>query len=376
MLPACPHPKTPSRLYRLIPVYTILLLISVALYSGSAHAAAVDSATVARIRAYLNLSDIPDQRLIPYLSREDAAPGITNAAIIIVALNQIDFGYQLMSGSYYTRYQAYFNSVLDNNLSFENFIKGSARDSLINIASFIAGTSAGKVYGVVKDIRTVLEINNVFFAVIKVEIDQWLREYINARLAGDTDATAWADWLPMTLNLNSETLAKVHSYYLSAWEAYKVAQDATAILENLRNSLRSNLMPLPAITAFPSVGVVPLTVSFDGSSSVPVNGTTIQSYTWDFGDGITDSGITTSHTYNSSDWFTATLTVTDSEGVFSSATNTITVTSPVHAYFTSSKIDTLTYRFDASASTDDKGNGHITSFSWDFGDGATTTTSD
>ena len=77
-------------------------------------------------------------------------------------------------------------------------------------------------------------------------------------------------------------------------------------------------LPNASLSATPTSGTVPLTVSFDasGSSNAP-SCNTITSYTLDFGDGssaITQSSPTFSHTYNSAGDYTARLTVTNSAG--------------------------------------------------------------
>ena len=54
------------------------------------------------------------------------------------------------------------------------------------------------------------------------------------------------------------------------------------------------------------------TCDFDGSLSSDPDGT-IGSYAWDFGDGATATGETTSHTYAVADTYTVTLTVTDNK---------------------------------------------------------------
>jgi len=76
--------------------------------------------------------------------------------------------------------------------------------------------------------------------------------------------------------------------------------------------------PIAGLSASPTEGSVPLTVSFDGSSSLDTDaGDHVASYTFDFGDGsaiVTQSSPTISHTYNipsSSSGFFATLQVAD-----------------------------------------------------------------
>ncbi|HAI44201.1 MAG TPA: hypothetical protein DCM40_41910, partial [Maribacter sp.] len=118
-----------------------------------------------------------------------------------------------------------------------------------------------------------------------------------------------------------------------------------------------------------------LLVEFDASGSSDDDA--IASYSWDFGDGTTGSGINPSHTYTSVNTFSATLTVVDSEGLTDSTTIDITVTQPSSgntppiAMTTATPISgeaPLLVEFDASGSSDDDA---IASYSWDFGDGTT-----
>jgi len=69
-----------------------------------------------------------------------------------------------------------------------------------------------------------------------------------------------------------------------------------------------------------------LSCSFDGSGSTDSDGT-ISSYAWDFGDGSTGSGVTTSHTYNAGATYAVTLTVTDDDGASDSEAKNVTVSS-------------------------------------------------
>jgi PKD repeat protein len=78
--------------------------------------------------------------------------------------------------------------------------------------------------------------------------------------------------------------------------------------------------PTAGLTATPRSGNVPLTVSFDGSSSSDpdtAEGDHVASYTFNFGDGsapVTQSSPTVTHTYANAGEFQATLTVTDTHG--------------------------------------------------------------
>jgi PKD repeat protein len=71
-----------------------------------------------------------------------------------------------------------------------------------------------------------------------------------------------------------------------------------------------NRTPSASFSATPSFGQPPLLVSFDASASSDPDGDAL-SYSWDFGDGASGSGVTTQHTYTRSGAFTATLTVSD-----------------------------------------------------------------
>ena len=85
-----------------------------------------------------------------------------------------------------------------------------------------------------------------------------------------------------------------------------------------------NQSPIAACNADPATGVAPLDVNFDASASNDPDGT-IASYAWDFDDGETGSGATTSHTYVSAGTYTITLTVTDDDGASDTDSVSITV---------------------------------------------------
>ncbi|MET0736370.1 MAG: PKD domain-containing protein [Microbacterium sp.] len=80
----------------------------------------------------------------------------------------------------------------------------------------------------------------------------------------------------------------------------------------------------PPVARFTST-VSGLTASFNGSTSTDSDGT-IQSHTWNFGDGTTGTGVTPTRTYTAAGTYTVTLTVRDDDNDTHTTTGTVTVT--------------------------------------------------
>jgi len=141
-----------------------------------------------------------------------------------------------------------------------------------------------------------------------------------------------------------------------------------------------NQVPIARFTASLLSGTAPLAVDFDAGTSYDPDGT-IASYAWDFGDGTTATGKTTSHTFTTTtaQTYTVTLTVTDDDGATASGYQSIEVlvtapsgNNPPTARFTASRSygnSPLTVQFNASLSRD--ADGSIELYGWDFGDGST-----
>lgn len=121
-------------------------------------------------------------------------------------------------------------------------------------------------------------------------------------------------------------------FYASGTDRYRVRAFNIAGSSDPSNTAEIMLFGIgevtPSITAGPTAGQAPLTVTFDGSASSSVDGS-ITSHTWSFGDDQTATGAVVSHTYGAPGVYAASLRVTG--GSFNSADSTavlITVSAP------------------------------------------------
>ena len=127
-------------------------------------------------------------------------------------------------------------------------------------------------------------------------------------------------------------------------------------------------------TPEPPSGDPPLTVIFDASGSTDNRG--IASYSWDFGDGSTGTGVVITHTFESAGTFIVILTVTDffgnkdidtkviTVGIGEVGAKIVTTPSPATGFIP------FTVGFDASGST--VASPPIVSYEWDFDGNGTT----
>jgi hypothetical protein len=90
------------------------------------------------------------------------------------------------------------------------------------------------------------------------------------------------------------------------------------------NTTVPNSSPSARLMASSTSGIAPLMIQFDGSGSTDPDGT-IASYTWNFGDGTSASGISPGKTYTRTGNFTVTLTVKDNDGATSTSSKVISV---------------------------------------------------
>ena len=134
-----------------------------------------------------------------------------------------------------------------------------------------------------------------------------------------------------------------------------------------------NQAPAALFVYSPPAPQVGASVVFNASGSSDPDGS-IVSFGWEFGDGTTGSGMSTSHAFSSPGSFLVRLTVTDDDGASDSTEQAITVgeapNQPPIAMFTASPSSAspgAMVSFDASGSHDPDGG--IVSLSWAFGDG-------
>jgi len=92
-----------------------------------------------------------------------------------------------------------------------------------------------------------------------------------------------------------------------------------------------NHPPTAVASGVPLTGAAPLNVAFSGTGSTDPDGDAL-TYAWDFGDGNSAAGVTTSHVYAAAGSYTATLTVDDGKGGTASTGVGITVTPPVNTF--------------------------------------------
>ena len=106
----------------------------------------------------------------------------------------------------------------------------------------------------------------------------------------------------------------------------RVTTDAGLSATTSRAVTVSTTLPASSanFTFSPTDPLVGDTVFFNASSSTVTGG----SYSWDFGDGSTGSGVTPTHAYGAARTYTVNLTVTNSNGQTATASKTVTVVQP------------------------------------------------
>jgi PKD repeat protein len=214
-------------------------------------------------------------------------------------------------------------------------------------------------------------------------------QFLQYRLEYGPDPNPGNLWFPITGIVQSPVIAGT----LGIWNTTTAAtpdgvyqlrlrvflRDGRQEITSVNNIRVQNLAPTPIPTNTPTVprpiaaftqdvttGNAPLVVRFTNQSQGQITG-----YTWFFGDGTTSTEANPSHTYARAGVYTITLQV-NGPGGSSNVSRQVSVTgiNPPTAAFTTDKVSgtaPLTVVFTNRSS------GNITGYSWDFGDGNTST---
>lgn len=134
----------------------------------------------------------------------------------------------------------------------------------------------------------------------------------------------------------------------------------------------------PRFTVTPQSAADHQNIFFDASTSLAPGNNPIASYSWDFGDGATASGMTATHAFSASGTYAVKLTISDEFGRSASTTQTVFISeglapSAAFTFSPSSPLANQIVNFNAAASSATVGR-RIVSYAWDFGDGDQKTT--
>ena len=173
---------------------------------------------------------------------------------------------------------------------------------------------------------------------------------------------------------------------LSSEKAMTISQGSPTYVSFTADDFPSTGPTIARFTFSPTNPTINQDVTFNGASSTVNNGT----FNWDFGDGQTGTGITTTHRYARAGTFTIVLSVTSDTKATSTSSRTVTVSANLPA-------NTATFTFSPTAPAINQdftftasggggiGGGFpgapggggpgavIGTYTWDFGDGTTAT---
>ncbi|MDQ1608973.1 MAG: hypothetical protein QOE16_1705, partial [Microbacteriaceae bacterium] len=214
--------------------------------------------------------------------------------------------------------------------------------------------------------------NGQWHHVVATQASDGMMLYVDGALVGTNPQTAAQAYNGYWRIGGDSTWGSTSPYFsgkLDEVAVYSSELSAQAVANHYSLGTAGVIPNQSPVAAFSS-SAVDLTASFDGSTSSDSDGT-VAGYAWDFGDGTSGTGATTTHAYAAGGSYQVTLTVTDNQGATGAVTKTVTVTAPPPnqppvAAFTSSAVN-LAASFDGSTSSDSDGT--VAGYAWDFGDG-------
>lgn len=137
-----------------------------------------------------------------------------------------------------------------------------------------------------------------------------------------TDLTVITVIMPNIANPNSDwNFYKTTVHAVETLSGYNLL---SALPDDIELLVESNDRPPTVVMSGPSTGTEGSTLAFDGSGSTDPDAETL-TYTWNFNDGGTATGVNPSHTFTDNGTFNVTLTVADPIGATSTATQVVTI---------------------------------------------------
>jgi PKD repeat protein len=139
----------------------------------------------------------------------------------------------------------------------------------------------------------------------------------------------------------------------------------------------TNSSPVASFTFSETSVEVYTSITFNASTSTDSDGTIVE-YTWNFGDGIKESGMYSNHYYSTTGTFTVILTVVDNEGASNTSSTQVFISegggtptnNPPEAVIFASETTILIENYiDFNASESSDSDGTIVEYTWHFGDG-------
>ncbi len=133
---------------------------------------------------------------------------------------------------------------------------------------------------------------------------------------GDGNISEWSEFISSNISVSM-----THSWNsISTFHIQIIAQDENSTNSSWSSPLDITVSQIEVGEEYPLADInvsnnksTNLTILFDASGSYDIDGVII-SYDWDFGDGETGSGISTTHTYQGPGQYDVTLEVTDDDG--------------------------------------------------------------